>query len=134
MIVAETQIRIRYSETDKMGFVYYGNYPQFYEIGRTELFRSADFSYKKLEDAGILMPVLNLSVQYIRPAFYDDLITIKTMVKEVPKSRITFDYEIYNQSGELINKGDTTLGFLNAKTMRPCRPPKEFIEYIENNI
>ena len=134
MLVEETKIRIRYGETDKMGFVYYGNYPLFYEIGRTELFRKAGFSYKELENIGVMMPVLNLNVQYIKPAYYDDLLTIKTILKEIPSSRITFYYEIYNQENILINKGDTQLAFISSESKRPCRPPKAFLNYIEKKL
>lgn len=133
MISTETKIRVRYGETDKMGFVYYGNYPLYYEIGRTEMFRKIGFTYYDLENRGIMMPVLDLSIKYIKPAFYDDLLTIKTIVKEVPRAKIKFNYEIYNESGELINQGETVLAFIDAVSKRPCRPPKEFISYIENS-
>lgn len=127
MYTHETKIRIRYGETDKMGFVYYGNYPLFYEIGRTEMLRSLGSSYKQIEEMGILMPVLSLQVKYIRPAYYDDEITIKTSIKETPTARIIFYYEIYNDTNKLINKGETVLAFINGKTNKPVRAP-EFLQ------
>ncbi|SEH05388.1 acyl-CoA thioesterase [Candidatus Venteria ishoeyi] len=124
----ETKLRVRYSETDKMGYVYYGNYPQYYEVGRVELMRSLGYSYRNLEDMGIMMPVLNLSVRYLRPAFYDDELTIKTIVREMPSSRVRFEYEIYNIDGQMLNTGEAVLGFINSDTRRPMRPPKEILE------
>ena len=124
----ETKIRIRYADTDKMGFAYYGNYPQYYEVGRTEMLRSLGYSYRLLEDKGILMPVVNLNVHYFKPAFYDDEITIKTSIVELPTVRMRFEYEIYKIDGSLINKGETTLGFINAKTGRPVRAPQVILD------
>lgn len=128
MVSYETKLRVRYSETDKMGYVYYGNYPQYYEVGRVELMRSLGFSYRHLEDMGIMMPVQNLSVHYLRPAYYDDELTIKTMIREMPASRIRFEYEIYNIEGQMVNTGEAVLGFINAETRRPMRPPKEIMD------
>ncbi|MCF8373182.1 MAG: acyl-CoA thioesterase [Bacteroidales bacterium] len=128
MVSYETKLRVRYSETDKMGYVYYGNYPQYYEVGRVELMRSLGFSYRHLEDMGIMMPVQNLSVRYLRPAYYDDELTIKTMIREMPASRIHFEYEIYNIEGQIVNTGEAVLGFINAETRRPMRPPKEIMD------
>ena len=123
----ETKIRIRYGDIDKMGYCYYGNYPLFYETGRTELMRSLGYTYGRLEDKGILMPVLNMHVNYFQPAFYDDEITVKTTITEMPVARIRFVYELFNVEGKLINKGETTLAFLNEKTRKPMRAPAEII-------
>lgn len=123
MIVNETKIRVRYAETDQMGFVYYGNYPQYYEVGRVEAMRSLGTSYKALEDSGILMPVIDMNVKYYEPGRYDDLLTIKTIVPEIPKTRMKFIYEIYNQGGKLINRGETTLIFLSKERNRPVACP-----------
>lgn len=131
MYTAETQIRIRYSETDRMGYTYYGNYAQYYEIGRTELIRKFGITYKSLEDSGIMLPVLYLNIKYIKPSFYDDLLTIKTTLKELPGIRIKFYYEIYNEQNELINTGDATLVFVDDKTRKPRKPPEDFIETIK---
>lgn len=132
----ETKIRVRYGETDKMGVVYYGNYPLYYEVARTEMIRNLGFTYRKLEESGIMMPVLSLNVKYIRPAYYDDLLTVKVFVKKMPTSRIEFEYEIYNEKEELLNVGNTVLVFLNAETNRPQQPPellmKSLAEVIEH--
>ncbi|HIP36581.1 MAG TPA: acyl-CoA thioesterase [Crocinitomix sp.] len=123
MYTHEHKVRIRYAETDQMGYCYYGNYPQFYEIGRVETLRSIGTSYKEIEKKGFILPVANLTAKYLKPALYDDLITIKTIVKNKPTVKIEFDYEIYNEKGELLNIGYTKLVFVNNQTMRPCFCP-----------
>ena len=123
MYTHEHKVRIRYAETDQMGYCYYGNYPQFYEIGRVETLRSIGTSYKEIEERGFMLPVANLTVKYLKPALYDDLITIKTIIKNKPSVKIEFDYEIYNEQGDLLNIGYTKLVFVNKKTMRPCHCP-----------
>lgn len=123
MIINETKIRVRYSETDQMGFIYYGNYPQFYEVGRTESLRVLGTSYKTLEDSGIWMPVISMNLKYIKPGRYDDLLTIRTIVSELPSTRMLFNYEVYNEAGELLNQGDTTLIFLSKERNRPVKCP-----------
>ena len=128
MYTAETQVRIRYSETDRMGYTYYGNYAQYYEIGRTELIRKFGITYKSLEDSGIMLPVLSLNIKYIKPSFYDDLLTIKTTIKDLPGIRIKFYYEIFNEQDELVNIGDATLVFVDDKNRKPRKPPEDFIE------
>lgn len=122
----ETQIRVRYADTDKMGFAYYGNYPKYYEIARVEAFRALDYPYKKMEDEGTGMPVLDLSIKYHKPAKYDDLITVKVVVPEMPRARIKFLYEVTNQEGVLINTGETILAFMNMETGRPVKMPEGF--------
>ena len=126
MYCTETKIRIRYSETDQMGYVYHGNYAQFYEIGRTEMFRSLGISYKTIEESGIMLPVISLNINYKQAAKYDDLITIKTKISKMPSLKVCFDYEIYNENKQLINTGNCTLVCINSKTRRPCQLP-EFI-------
>jgi acyl-CoA thioester hydrolase len=130
MYITETQVRVRYGESDRMGYVYYGNYPLYYEVGRTEMLRTLGLTYKDMEDSGIILPVISLQVHYLAPAFYDDLLTVKTYLKEIPSVRIRFDYEVYNAAGEKLNYGDTTLVFSDAKTRRPCRPPQYFMDQI----
>ena len=127
----DTKIRVRYGETDKMGYSYYGNYPLYYEVGRTELLRSLGYSYRLLEESGILMPVLNLNVNYFIPSYYDDEITVRTIIHEIPTVRIRFVYEIFNTDGKLINKGETTLAFINAETRKPVRAPKEILDCLQ---
>jgi len=131
MFTFDTKLRVRYGETDKMGYVYYGNYPLYYEVVRTELMRYFGFPYKKIEEMGIMLPVRNLEVKYYKPAIYDDLLTIKTIIKELPKAKITFFYEIYNVKGELLNKGETTLVFIDEKSRKPRRAPSELLKQLE---
>ncbi len=117
------QVRVRYGETDAMGIVYYGTYPLYYETGRTEMMRNLGFTYRKMEELGIVMPVISMTCRYRRPARYDDLLTIRTIVKEMPSTRIEFNYEIYNEAGELVNEGITTLVFVDRKKNRPVKIP-----------
>jgi acyl-CoA thioester hydrolase len=131
MYISETTVRVRYAETDKMGYVYYGNYTQYYEVGRVEAMRSLGTSYKDMEDNGVMLPVYTCNLKYMKPALYDDLLLIKTIIKELPTLKITFDYEIYNQKNELLNTGNTTLVFINMSTNKPCRAPESFIERIK---
>lgn len=118
MFAFETQIRVRYADTDQMGFVYYGNYARFFEIGRVEALRSLGIAYKDLEQKGILMPVLENYSKYIRPAYYDDLLKLVVRIKEKPATRIRFEYEIFNQEGTLIHIGHTVLVFLQADSLK----------------
>lgn len=127
MIKTETTLRVRYAETDQMGYVYYGNYAQYYEVGRVEAMRSLGFSYKEMEERGILMPVINLNVNYKKPALYDDEVRIVTMVKTLPNVRITFEYECYNQLDELLNTGSVTLVFIDKLKNKLTMPPDWFM-------
>jgi acyl-CoA thioester hydrolase len=131
MLVSETKIRVRYGETDRMGYVYYGNYAEYYEVGRVEALRKLGFSYKEMEDQGILLPVLEFSINYKKPAFYDDEITVKTSIKEMPGVKITFHYECFNENHELLNSGKVTLVFVNKQSNKPCQPPDWFKKAIE---
>src|SRR6185312_9214330 len=106
-----TEMRVRYGETDKMGYLYYGNYAQYYEVGRVEAIRSLGLSYKALEDRGIMMPVLDMQSTFVKPAHYDDVLTVNTTITELPKVRAFFSYEITNQNDDIINYGKTTLIF-----------------------
>jgi len=126
------KLRIRYGETDQMGYCYYGNYAQFLEIGRVETLRELGVSYKNLEESGIMLPVAELNVKYIKPSFYDDLITIKTTITKTPSVKIEFDYEIYNESNELLTIAYTKLVFVNKSTMKPRYCPEELLEKINN--
>lgn len=118
-----TKTRIRYSETDQMGVVYHGNYAQFFELGRTEWLRSLGVTYKDMEISGIMLPVISLNCNFIKSALYDDVLTIKTILKKKPMVKIEFDYEIVNQNDELICTGNTILAFMDRKTMKPTRCP-----------
>ena len=124
-------LRTRYAETDQMGVVYYGNYPQYLELGRVEWLRSIGFTYKAMEEEGIMMPVVSLQIQYKKPALYDELITIRTKLKELPSTKIEFDYEILNEKGELLSTANTVLVFVDAKTFRPVRCPEKVPKLIK---
>jgi len=128
------QIRIRYSDTDKMGYCYYGNYASFLEVGRVEALRSLGMSYKSIEESGMMMPVLELKINYLAPALYDDLLTINTMVTKIEGTRIYFNYEIFNELGKKLIDAHTILVFVNANTRKPIAPSKEFINTLRHAI
>lgn len=128
MLATETMLRVRYAETDQMGFAYYGNYAKYYEVGRADAMRTLGMTYREMEEKGVVMPIVTMSSKYIRPAHYDDLLTVRTMVKEIPASRMHFFYEIYNEQGTLLHLGETVLAFINKETGRPCPAPKWFLE------
>ena len=128
MFEHSTKLRVRYGETDQMGYMYYGNYAQFYEVGRVEMLRSLGLTYSGMEESGIKMPVLEMSCRYLRPALYDEEITVKVMMRKMPGVKIHFSYELFNEREELINTGETLLVFVNMKTNRPCLPPQVFLE------
>jgi len=126
MFTSTTQIRVRYGETDQMGYLYYGNYALYYEVGRAEAIRALGFTYRQLEEMGIMMPVVDLHVQYYRPATYDDLITVKTTLRELPDGpKIQFHSELYNEEGVFLNKGVTTLVFYDPKEKKKTNMPDE---------
>ncbi|MFK8045131.1 MAG: acyl-CoA thioesterase [Crocinitomicaceae bacterium] len=131
MFTFSTQTRIRYGETDQMGYSYYGNYALYFEIGRVETLRALGMTYKALEDMEILLPVLELNIKYFKPSFYDDLITIKTTIFEKPGVRIKFDYEIFNEEKELLTAGKTTLVFVSKKNMKPIPCPKVLTQILD---
>jgi acyl-CoA thioester hydrolase len=127
MIQSNTKLRVRYGETDQMGFAYYGVYAQYYEVGRVETMRLLGFSYKDVEARGILMPVVDFSIQYKKPAYYDDEITIETTLSTIPDGvRIPFDYRCFNAKGELLNTGRVTLVCKDKTTGRLCPLPDWF--------
>jgi len=128
MYTHSAKIRVRYGETDQMGYVYYGNYAEYYEVARVEMLRSLGMDYASMEKAGVMMPVLELNCKYIKPALYDQEITIKTTVAELPGVRIHFKYELFNEAKELINIGSTTLVFVDMVKNKPCHPPENFME------
>src|SRR5690606_23005683 len=108
--------------------VYYGNYATYYEIGRVEMLRSLGTSYKSLEARGIMMPVLEMQNRFIKPARYDEELLIRVYLKEKPAVKIAFEYELFNEAGELINTGSTTLAFIDMERNRPCKAPADFID------
>jgi acyl-CoA thioester hydrolase len=111
-----------------MGYMYYGNYAEFYEVGRVEMLRSLGLSYRCMEEFGVMMPVLELHTRYIKPARYDEEITVKVTVSKMPATRIVFNYELYNETGVLINTAETLLIFVNIKSGRPCMAPQYFLD------
>ena len=124
MYITETQIRIHYALTDQMGVVYHGHYAEFYEIGRAEAMRHLGFTYKDIEAMGIIMPVVDIHSRFLRPAKYDDLITVKTTLSELPAHhKVVFHSEIFNEQGALLNTGDVTLYLMEAKNMKRCEMP-----------
>lgn len=126
------KVRIRYSETDQMGYVYYGNYARFYEIGRTEMMRSLGIHYRAMEEQGIMMPVISMEARYLRPARYDDLIEIKTRIRKVNDKEIVFETTIFNEGDQLLNRGVVKLCFLNKNTQQRIATPSFIINTIQN--
>ncbi len=127
MYAHDITIRVKYGETDRMGYLYYGNYAMYYEVGRVETMRSLGVTYKDMEDSGIALPVLELKSKYIRPALYDEEIRVRTIVRELPSVRLVLDYELFKDD-DLINIGHTTLVFFDTNRRRPCKAPDYFIE------
>lgn len=128
-----TQIRIRYVDVDQSGFVYNGNYATFYEVGRTESLRQMGHTYKEIEDQGYFMPLINQYSRFYKPAYYDDLLTIKTTIPELPGARIRFEYQIFNEKAELINDGYNELIFLGKESGRPQRAPEWFVDLLKKH-
>ncbi|MEM7371245.1 MAG: thioesterase family protein [Bacteroidota bacterium] len=133
MIVHDTQLRVRYGETDQMGFVYYGKYAEYFEVGRVELIRKLGITYKFVEEQGILMPVADLAIKYHRPARYDDLLTIRTTLPELPRSSFLTEYVIFNEAGEKLVSGKVRLAFFEPSSQRPIRVPDFILAAVTNN-
>ena len=130
MFTFETSIRVRYADTDQMGYVYYGNYASFYEVARTEMLRSLGMTYSEMEKSGVMMPVLEMKAKFFKPALYDEIITIKVKIKDKPGVRILFEYDLFNSKGEHIQKAETTLVFVDMKKNKPCMAPLNFMNKI----
>ncbi|MEM0519556.1 acyl-CoA thioesterase [Aequorivita flava] len=128
-----TDIRVRYGETDQMGVVYYGNYAQYLEQGRTEWLRALGFSYKWMEANNVHLPVVHLNIDYKRPAYYDDIITVKTTLKQIPTVKIEFEYEMYNQSKQLLVTATTILVFVNSTTKKLMKAPDYLLEKLKED-
>ena len=128
MISSEVKYRVIYRDTDKMGVVYHANYIAFYEIARTEMFRSLGIPYSELEKMGVMTPIVEVESKYKAPAYYDDLLTIRATIKELPAVKFDVEYEVFNEQGTLINTGRTLLGYVNMERLRPCRAPQVFID------
>ena len=123
MFTKKVELRIRYAETDRMGYAYYGNYATYFEVARVEAMRALGISYKEMEDSGVILPVAEFNIKYKKPALYDDKITVVVTIKEIPKIRFKFYYETYNEDGDLLNTAFTELVFVNKETGRPMVIP-----------
>ena len=130
----ETKIRVRYKDTDQMGIMHHSNYIVMYEMARTEWLREMGLTYAEIERRGIMSPIIEVQSRYLYPAFYDELLTIKVFIEEMPSARLIIGSEIYNEQGKLINTGRVTLGFMHADTRRPCRTPEWFVAALEGYI
>ena len=131
MIKGKIKLRVRYSDTDQMGYVYYGRYASFYEVARVELFRNLGFSYKKLEETGVIMPVVDAKIKYRKPSFFEDELKIQTTLISKPNKFIEFEYVVYKDS-EVINEGYTKLVFLDRNSKKPIRCPKNLLNVFNN--
>lgn len=133
MITSTTSFRVRYAEVDSMGYVYYGNYAQYFELGRVALLRGYGLPYSELEKMGIWMPVSEMKIKFRLPARYDDLITVKTEIREMPSAKITFHYEITNEAGHLLTTGETVLYFFHPESQKILRCPPVLQNLLEEN-
>lgn len=127
-----SEYRVRYADVDQMGYMYYGNYSKLYEIGRVEALRNLGVRYRDLEESGIWMPVYENSSKYIKPANYDDLLEIKCILHEMPRTRIEFTCEIRNEAAVLLHTGKTTLVFLDEKTRKVITCPMIILEKLSS--
>ncbi len=130
MFITETTLRVRYVETDQMGYAHHSNYIVYYEYGRVEAMRNLGMSYREMEESGVMMPVIDSASKYIKPAFYDDEITIKITVPELPTVRMRFEYRLF-VNNQLIHEGHTTLVFVNKSTGRPMRAPQQMLDLLQ---
>lgn len=128
-----TNVKVRYAETDQMGVVHHGNYAQYLEIARIDWLQQFDIAYADMEKDGVMMPVYSMEFKFIKPARFDDLLTVKTRLKTVPSVKIAFEYEIFNQENQLITTATTVLVFMDSKTQRPIRCPQYIIEKIQED-
>ena len=133
MIHTTHSIRVRYGETDPMKYVYYGNYAEYFEVARVELFRTLGISYDEIERRGIFLPVSEYKIKYLKPGLYDQLLEIHTYIKKIPAVKIEFEYEIYNEDKVKITEASTTLFFLDAETNKIVRCPDFLLDLINKN-
>lgn len=131
MFSHQTTYRVRYADTDQMGYMYYGNYARLYEIGRVEALRSVGFSYKQMEVSGVMMPVYGMNSRFIAPAQYDNLLSIITNIKQKPATRVVFSVEIHNEQNILLHTAEVTLVFVKMDTNRLCTAPGALMEVLE---
>jgi acyl-CoA thioester hydrolase len=131
MYIYSEKIRVRYAETDQMGYLWHGNYALYYEQARTEMIRNLGLSYAELEHLGVMMPVRELQCRYLQPARYDDVLTVTCIVQHMPTAKLFIEYRIYNEANVLLNEGSTLIVFMDAASRRPVRPPHIFMERIK---
>ena len=132
MFIAETKLRVRYAETDQMGVVYHGNYFEFFEVARVEAIRQLGYSYADMEKEGVMMPIVEVHARYLRPALYDELLTIKTIVKEMPvHHKIEFHHEVLNEGNELLTTGRIVLFFMGSKTKKRHPMPENLSKKLQ---
>ncbi|MBQ8438546.1 MAG: acyl-CoA thioesterase [Alistipes sp.] len=134
LISYSTQVRVRYKDTDQMGIMHHSNYVVLYEQARTEWLRDMGLTYAEIERRGIMSPIIEVHSRYHYPAFYDEVLTVKVSMEEMPAARLVIASEVFNEAGKLINTGSVTLGFMHASTRRPCRAPEWFIAALEEYI
>ena len=132
MFLNTTKIRVRYGETYQMGVVYHANYANYFEVGRTEWLRQFGMSYKRMEETGIMLPVINLNITYKNSAHYDDLLTVKTQLKKLPTASIEFEYELLNAENKILSTGSTTLVFIDIDRNRPTRCPEYLLDQLRD--
>ena len=130
----EHNLDVRYYETDQMGIVHHSNYVKFFEVARTEWLRAAGLTYAEMERRGVMMPIVEVQVKYRMPAYYDELISVRAFVDDMPMARMTFRYEIRGEDGRDIASGLTTLGFIDKETRRPHRAPQWLLEVLEREL
>jgi len=130
MLNNEIKIRVRYAETDQMGYVYYGNYAQYFEVGRVEWLRSLGITYKSLEESGIMLPVIRMNINYFKPAKYDDLLTIRTNLTRIPGVKIEFQFEVLNDKSELLTTAEVVLAFIEMTKNKPTKAPEFLLQKI----
>ncbi len=132
MLTSTTQIRVRYAEVDQMGFMYYGNYATFYEVARAVMIRDAGYPYSDMEKDGVVMPVVKMSSKFLKPALYDELITVETTMKELhTHGFVTFHHKLFNEKNELLNIGEVTLTFFDPKTQKRVKMPERLLSYLQ---
>jgi acyl-CoA thioester hydrolase len=132
MFVTESKVRVRYAETDQMGVVYHSHYFQYFEVARAEAIRELGFTYADMEKMGTIMPVIEVQCRYLRPALYDDMLTVKVILKELPQHhKIEFHQEVYNEKGDLLVSGKVILYFMEAKTMKRSSMPEKLLEKLQ---
>lgn len=132
MYSCDTQIRVRYGECDQMGYLHHSNYARYYEVARVELMRSLGFPYGEMENSGIIMPVLNMECKFIKPVLYDEMVTVRATISEMPKTRMKLAYEVFNNKAVKVNQGATDLCFVDSKSRRPMRCPDNIADILNS--